>query len=135
MVSHGITVRLVPDSFLDIRERETNRSFCLLLEHDRGTEQQEHFRRRIQAYRKFLSSGAYKQALGINGVLVAFTTFLNNRVPQMREWTRAELASDKQLRSMFIFAELPQPLEARNLLFEQRWYTLTQDNPIALLGE
>ena len=84
-------------SSLDIRERETNRSFRLLLEHDRGTEQQEHFRRRIQAYKKFLSSGAYKQALGINGVLVAFTTLLSNRVPQMREWTRAELASDTQL--------------------------------------
>jgi hypothetical protein len=135
VVSGGATNRLVPDCFLDIRQRTTNRSLCLFLDHDRGTEQQEHFRRRIRAYKKFLSSGAYKQALGINGVLVAFTTFLRNRQPQMREWTRAELARDTQLRSMFIFAELPQPLEARNMLFEQRWYTLTQDNPIALLGE
>jgi hypothetical protein len=129
------TSTLVPDGFIEIRQRETNRSLCLLLEHDRGTEQQVHFKRRIQAYKEVLSSGAYKQALGVNGVLVAFTTFLPKRVPQMREWTKAELAAHTQLQNMFIFAELPKPLEAKHLLFERRWYTLTQDQPIALLGE
>ncbi len=52
---------------------------------------------------------------------------------QMREWTKAEL--DPQLAGLFIFAELPKPLEPRNLLFEKRWYTLANDQPIALLGE
>lgn len=135
VVSNGVTVRLVPDSFLDIRERETKRSFCLLLEHDRGTEQQDHFRRRIRVYKTVLSSGMYKQALGINGVIVAFTTFIGKRVAQLREWTKAELATEPTLANMFIFAELPKPLEPQNLLFERRWYTLASDQPIALLGE
>ena len=135
MVSNGVTVRLVPDSFLDIRERETKRSFCLLFEHDRGTEQQDHFQRRIRAYKTVLSSGMYKQALGVNGVIVAFTTFIGKRVAQMREWTKAELATEPTLANMFIFAELPKPVEPQHLLFERRWYTLASDQPIALLGE
>jgi hypothetical protein len=127
-------VTLIPDGFLDIRQRSTERSLSLVLEHDRGTEQQEHFRRRIKAYSAFLSSGAYKQLLGTERVTVAFTTFISSkRVAQMREWTKAELAADTQLQNMFIFAELPKPLEPRNLLFERRWYTLASEQPVALL--
>jgi Replication-relaxation len=127
-------VTLIPDGFLDIRQRQTERSLPLVLEHDRGTEQQEHFRRRIRAYSAFLSSGAYKQLFGTERVTVAFTTFISSkRVAQMREWTKTELATEPQLAGMFIFAELPKPLEPRNLLFERRWYTLASDQPIALL--
>jgi hypothetical protein len=77
----------------------------------------------------------YKQALGINGVIVTFTTFIGKRVAQMREWTKAELVTEPTLANMFIFAVLPKPLEARHMLFERCWYTLADDNPIALLGE
>ncbi len=130
-------VTLIPDGFLDVRQRRQNMpdlSLTLLLEHDRGTEQQEHFRRRIRAYSAFLSSGAYKQLLGTERVTVAFTTFISaKRVTQMREWTKVELTAEPQLEGMFIFAELPKPLEPRHLLFERRWYTLASDTPIALL--
>jgi hypothetical protein len=133
---NGQHISLIPDGFLDVRQRRQNMpdlSLTLLLEHDRGTEQQEHFRRRIRAYGAFLSSGAYKQLLGTERVTVAFTTFVSpKRVAQMREWTKAELATEPQLASMFIFAELPRPLEPRHLLFERRWYTLPSDQPIAL---
>ena len=136
VVGSGVTVRLVPDCFLDIRQRSTNRSLVLLLEHDRGTEQQEHFRRRIRVYKTFLASETYKQLLNAERVTVAFTTFISSkRVTQMREWTKAELQAEPQLANMFIFAELPKPLEPRNLLFERRWHTLTNDQPIDLLGE
>ncbi len=114
---NGHQVSLIPDGFLDFHVRRPDApdlSLPLILEHDRGTEQQEHFRRRIRAYSAFLSSGAYKQALGITAVTVAFKP---------------------QLAGMFIFAELPKPLEPHHLLFERRWYTLTSDQPIALLGE
>jgi hypothetical protein len=53
----------------------------------------------------------------------------------MREWTKTELANEPTLASMFIFAELPKPLEPKHLLFERRWYTLANDQTIALLGE
>jgi hypothetical protein len=130
------SVTLIPDGFIDIRQRGTNRSLCLLIEHDRGTEQQEHFRRRIRAYMAFLASEAYKQSLSTERITVAFTTFLSaKRVAQMREWTKAEVAAEPQLASRFIFAVLPKPLEPFHLLLERRWHTLMNDQPITLLGE
>ena len=131
---NGHQVSLIPDGFLDIRQRQPEASLPLILEHDRGTEQQEHFRRRIRAYSAFLSSGAYKQLLATERVTVAFTTFVSSkRVTQMREWTKVELTTEPQLANMFIFAELPRPLEPQHLLFERRWLTLSSDQPIALL--
>src|SRR6266567_3150762 len=52
--NNGIT--LIPDGFLDFRIRASSgpeRYVGLVLEHDRGTEQQEHFKRRIRAYKDF----------------------------------------------------------------------------------
>jgi hypothetical protein len=135
----GHNTSLIPDGFIDVRQRRPNMpdlSLSLLIEHDRGTEQQEHFRRRIRAYGTFLSSDDQKQLLGIERVAVAFTTFVGSkRIKQMREWTKAELATEPNLAPMFLFADLPKPLEPRNLLFEKRWYTLANEQPIALLGE
>jgi hypothetical protein len=134
---NGYKISLIPEGFLDFHIRRPDLpdlSLPLILEHDRGTEQQEHFRRRIRAYKVFLSSGACKQLVGTESITVAFTTFVSSkRVAQMREWTKAELITEPQLSSMFIFAELPRPLEPQNLLFERRWYPVTSDQPIALL--
>ena len=135
----GSTLRLVPDGFLDIRQRRPSlpdMPLPLLIEHDRGTEQQEHFRRRLRVYKALLSSGTLKQVLNTAGITVAFTTFISTkRRMQMREWTKAELQNEPHLANTFIFAELPRPLEPRHLLFEPRWYTVTNEQPIALLGE
>jgi hypothetical protein len=131
--AQGVT--FIPDGLVDIRQRSTGLCLSLILEHDRGTEQQEHFRRRIRAYSAFLNSGAYKQLLGTERVTIAFTTFVSmKRVMLMRAWTDAELQADAQLHNMFVFAELPRPLEAHHLLFDNRWLTLNSDQPIALLG-
>lgn len=130
-------VTLIPDGFLDIRQRQVQQvdvSLGIILEHDRGTEQQEHFRRRIRAYKAFLQANGPVQLFNASRVIIAFTTFISScRVAQMREWTSAELAHEPQLAAFFVFAELPRPLEPRNLLFERRWYTLSSDQPIALL--
>jgi len=136
---NGAKVRLIPDGFLDIRQRRQllpDVALPLLIEHDRGTEQQEHFRRKLRVYKAFLGSGVLKQVLNTAGVTVAFTTFIGGRrIAQMREWTKAELATEPQLAGLFIFAELPRPLEPQHLLFERRWLTLAHDQPIALLSD
>lgn len=67
---NGHSVTLIPDGFVDIRQRVTEKSLSLLLEHDRGTEQQEHFRRRIRAYKVFLSTELYKQSLNVKSVTI-----------------------------------------------------------------
>ena len=132
-------VSLIPDAFLDVHQRrpgQTDLSLPLILEHDRGTEQQLHFRRRIQAYRALLQAKGQTQLFGTEAVTVAFTTFVGTRrVMQMRAWAYQELHDTPQLAGMFLFAELPKPLEPRHLLFERRWYTLSNDQPIALLEE
>ncbi len=131
----GSDRQLIPDGFLDIRIRrnERNLRLPLLVELDRGTEQKEHFQRRIRMYKALLSSGAYQQLSRINSVTVAFTTFISEkRVHEMRGWTLAELADAPQLATVFRFAELPQPLEPQHLLFEPRWYSVTDGQPEAL---
>jgi hypothetical protein len=127
-------ISLVPDGFLDVRKRRpgmADLSLSLILEHDRGTEQ---FKRRIRAYKAFLAAKGQQQLFGAETVAVIFTTFISSkRVTQMRDWTKQELQAEPQLAGMFLFAELPKPLEARHLLFERRWLTLNSDQPIALL--
>jgi hypothetical protein len=127
----------IPDGFLDVRKRRMGMpelSLALILEHDRGTEQQEHFRRRIRAYKTFLANKGQVQVFGVEAVTVIFTTFIGSkRVQQMREWTKIELHSEPTLINMFLFADLPKPLEPTNLLLERRWYTPLHDTPIALL--
>jgi hypothetical protein len=81
----------------------------ILLEHDRGTEQQQYFRRRIRAYITLLKSGDYSRLFGAKSVTVAFTTFVGDgRRDQLRAWTRAELGNDP-VGSLFSFASLTRP--------------------------
>ena len=130
--ANGIT--LIPDGFLDFRDRTSNRAMCLMLELDRGTEQQEHFKRRIRAYKALYAANGTESMFGVKVAFTAFTTFVGaKRVAQMYEWTRDELQDSPQLMQMFLFADLPTPVESSNLLLERRWFTLTSDQPIALL--
>lgn len=133
----GQRMSVIPDGFLDVQQHRagmSDLSLPLVLEHDRGTEEQQHFRRRIRAYRAFLHAGAHTQLFGVERLTIAFTTFVGpRRVMQMREWTRAELTSEPQLADLFLFAELPRPLEPRHLFLERRWYTLQNNQPLALL--
>ncbi len=133
------TLTLIPDGFLDFRIRAQDvpeRYVRLVLEHDRGTEQQDHFKRRIRAYKDFYLNNGPQQLFGVKTAITAFTTFISSkRVVQMREWTYQELQGNPQLLPLFIFAELPKPLEPKHLLFERRWYTLTDGQPIYLLGD
>jgi hypothetical protein len=57
------------------------------------------------------------------------------RMMQIRQWVREELLDAPQLTSMFLFAELPIPLAPPDLLFERRWYNVTDNQPFALLRE
>ena len=47
----------------------------------------------------------------------------------------AELATEPQLASIFMFAELPRPLKSPHILFEQCWYIVTNVQSRIMLGE
>jgi DNA-binding PadR family transcriptional regulator len=116
--SHGRmqTFTVIPDAFLDFQVvvGDSVRRMPVMLEHDRGTEQQLYFRRRIRAYIAFLKTGTYQRAFGTNAVTVVFTTFEGpERVEQMKAWTQAELEGEPAvLGSLFHFSALTQPLQA-----------------------
>ena len=132
--ANGIT--LIPDGFLDFRDRSSNRAMCLILELDRGTEQQDHFKRRIRAYKALYEADGTYSMFGVKTAITAFVTFTGaKRVAQMRDWTRAELQDSPQLMQMFLFADLPTPLEPQQLLLDCHWLTLQHDQLIALLSD
>ena len=114
----------------------------VMWELDRGTEDQKFFRRRIRAYIVFLKSRAFKTLFGIENITVAFATTKNhNRIKQMREWTRKELAVTNEpgwLANLFLFTALPENMgdsEPRQLFLDRVWYVPSDNNPVSLLGE
>src|SRR5205807_3688568 len=84
----------------------------VLVELDRGTEDQKFFRRRIRAYIVFLKSRAFKTLFNIENITVAFaTTKDHHRVRQMREWAAKEFAVTNEpgwLATLFLFTTLPE---------------------------
>lgn len=138
----GEKFSLIPDAFLDFRSvlsDGSQRRMPVLLEHDRGTEEQRHFRHRIRAYIMMLKAEAQKDWFGVKAITIAFTTFEGERRrEQMREWTRQELASTNEPRSIgsaFCFTSLHTPFDLYHLWLEACWYTpYEEDQPLALLA-
>ena len=104
------TKTIVPDAYIEFvhtRESGKEETIPVLLELDRGTEDQKFFRRRLRAYIVFLKSRAFKTLFNIENITVAFaTTKDHSRVRQMREWTRRELAATNEpswLSQLFLF--------------------------------
>ena len=116
------TFTIIPDGFL--RFTQGDKPIRFLVEHDRGTEEQQHFRRRISAYRDYLS---------VEPITVLFSTLQGaKRLEQMREWTRKELAGS-QVTAYFRFASFHPPLDPDTIWLRPNWYTTLHDEPIALL--
>lgn len=72
----GTSYSLIPDAFLDFRlhKPEGQHRLPVVIERNRGTEEQQHFRRRIHAYLLFIQSQAYVQLFNTRALTVAFTT-------------------------------------------------------------
>lgn len=95
---NGAAITVIPDAVLKFRGGR------LILEHDRGSEEQYKFRRRIRGYLAYFRE---------ERLPVIFTTFKGQpRVEQMREWTRLELKDTEEPEEyglLFHFANLSQP--------------------------
>src|SRR2546421_3765475 len=140
------TKTIVPDAYLAFiytNPSGKEETIPVLVELDRGTEDQKFFRKRIRAYIVFLKSRAFKTLFGVENITVAFaTTKDHNRVKQMREWAAKEFASTNEqewLANLFLFTALPENMgdgEPRQLFLDPVWYMPTEDdNPVSLLGE
>jgi len=127
----GQSFSLIPDAYLDFRNVFDKNHFPVLLEHDRGTEEQFYFKRKVRAYLGLINSQAYRDWFGMKSITVAFTTFEGEkRLEKMREWTRQVLASTNtpwQIGGAFRFAALPRPLVPGVAWLEPRWFTAYDD--------
>jgi Replication-relaxation len=131
---------LVPDTFLIFRmvmPDGRQRRMPIVIEHDRGSEEQYYFRRRIRAYLFMLQREGYKDLFGVGGITIAFTTSKGQkRLHTMREWTRKEFEATgepEHFANVFYFSDVS-PLEPSMLWLGQSWYTLTDNEPMSLLG-
>ena len=135
----GRTFTIIPDAFLDFRVVLDGKRFKtpLLLEHDRGTEQQQYFRRRIRGYITLLKTGDYIQLFGSKAIGVVFTTFQGDkRMEQLRSWTRAELDLTHEahdLGQLFTFTSLERPPAPLQVWTERCWLDPYEDERQALL--
>jgi hypothetical protein len=124
---------LIPDAFLDFRNTFNSQHFPVLLEHDRGTEEQFFFKRKIHAYIALLTAQAFREMFGATTMTVAFTTFEGERrLMKMREWTRQVLAQHnvaRRIGTAFRFAALPQPLFPGTAWLDPRWQTAYDEQP------
>jgi Replication-relaxation len=127
------TVRLIPDAFLAFGF--VGRHLPLNIEHERSTEQEQHFKRRIRVYIEAIEGGIIQQRFGVRKVTVAFPTFEGEkRLHQMRQWTLEELGREPwEIGSVFAFASLPEKPTGRVSL-ETCWYLPYPEPPFALLG-
>jgi hypothetical protein len=137
---------IVPDSYLVFVYTQPSgkeEPIPVLVELDRGTEDQKFFRKRIRAYIVFLKSRAFKTLLDVENITIAFaTTKDHHRVSQMREWAAKEFAQTNEsgwLANLFLFTALPENMgdhEPRQLFLDPVWYTASDgQNPLSLLGE
>ncbi len=140
------TKTLVPDAYVEFAYTHQSGkidSLPVLVELDRGTEDQKFFRKRIRAYIVFLKSRTFRTVFDIDNITIAFpTTADHNRVQKMQEWTQKELPLTNEpswLGQLFLFTLLPEnmgELEPRHLFLDPVWYTPSDAlQPVSLLGE
>jgi hypothetical protein len=130
------TFTIIPDAFLDLRLRLPTgrfRRWPLLLEHDRGTEGQQHFKQRIRAYIMLFKSEAYREFFGVQVISVLFTTFLGaDRVEEMRLWTRQELETSHEpveIGTLFFFGALKRPISPAETWLGPVWRLPYDEDP------
>jgi Replication-relaxation len=140
------TKTLVPDSYLEFiqtKDAGNEVKIPIILELDRGTEEQKYFRKRIRAYIVFLKSRAFETIFAVKSMTIAFaTTKDHNRLTKMREWAMLEFGLTNEpewLAGLFLFTALPEnmaDLEPRQLFLDPVWCVPSEDaQPVSLLGE
>lgn len=112
-------VTLIPDAFVLFTRHKKNGKddkIPILIELDRNTTEQKHFRRNLRARMEFIKEEGYKTLLGTTTVTFAYAVAGGGekRRAELRSWARKELAATSEQRwlsNLFLFCDLPQDLE------------------------
>jgi hypothetical protein len=124
------TFTLIPDGFMQFEKQKKKgkgETIPILLELDRNTTEQKHFRRNLRARIEFIKEAGYKKLLGVSTVTVAYANSEggNKRREELRSWARNELADTSEQRwlsELFLFCSLPHDLEPKSLFLDRVWY-------------
>ncbi len=123
------SVTLIPDAYLLFgrkKKKGKDENIPILLELDRNTTEQKHFRRNLRARIEFIKEEGYKK-LG------------EKRREELRAWARKELADTSEQRwlsNLFLFCALPDELEPQQLFLAPCWFApFADDKPLSLLAE
>jgi len=136
-------VTVIPDAFLLFAKHLKNgrkQNIPILLELDRNTIEQRHFRRNLRARIEFIKQEGYKTLLGTNTVTFAYAIAVGSakRREELRSWARKEFAATSEQRwlsNLFLFADLPPALEPHKLFLAPCWFTPFGDTPLSLLAQ
>jgi hypothetical protein len=134
-------VTVIPDAFLLFAKHLRNgrkQSIPILLELDRSTTEQRHFRRNLRARIAFIKQEGHKTLLGTHTATFAYAIAVGSvkRREELRSWARKEFAATSEQRwlsNLFLFTDLPQMLEPHTLFLTPRWFTPFGDTPRSLL--
>jgi hypothetical protein len=135
---------VIPDAFLLFVEHKQNgreKHIPILLELDRNTTEQRHFRHNLRARIAFIQQEGYKTLLETATVTFAYANSEGGmkRREELRSWARKELAATSEQRwlsNLFLFSALPDDLEPKQLFLAPCWYVpFEDDKPIALLAQ
>lgn len=131
---------VVPDGWLDFRVTDPHRKIWrqpVLLELDRGTEDQRAFREKVQALVRY-AAGPYKEQFGTEFVTVAVvTTEGQKRLGDLVRWCEAELTEQQvqQEADLFRLCCLPEAFDPAMLFFAPLWRRPFDPTLTALLSE
>ncbi len=131
----GKNASVVPDAWLDLRI-DGSLQVCLVIELDRGTEQQRRWRQKVANLLAY-ADGPYQEAFATSSLTITVaTTAGERRLAELLRWTEAELAAcqEESLGDLFIFASVSPNAEGpREVFLTPRWYQPFRREPIALL--
>jgi hypothetical protein len=140
-----VTKKVIPDAWLlfeSLREGAHDAYFPVILEIDRGRENQNNFKRHLRARLEFIKRGGeYSRVFGTEAVIIAYVTtgeserYRDTRLRAMRAWTNAVLKERglTNWASIFRFHSLDLDTIYSNPAFDRLvWYRPDSSSPVQL---
>ena len=140
--SYTMQGKVVPDGLL-LLQRQDGAKGAVLVEIDRGNEQQERFKKHIRDRLVFVRSGRHEEAYGTRGVFFAYVVvddnerFRQTRLRTMQAWAMEVLKEEQRENwaSMFRFSEVGLGNVYKTPLFDGAvWLRPDKESKIPLFG-
>src|SRR5512135_774161 len=128
------SVAVIPDAWFEL-EVAGRQPVAIALELDRGTEDQQRWRAKVEALAAW-AVGPYRQAFAADTLTIAVLTPDPARRQTLRTWTARELAHRNALplAEIFLFSSVdPITVPPQALFFDPCWYEPLQRPPVGLL--